>query len=78
MKKEYTKPAAEKVAFDYTEVVVACSGIDDTFVDSLYGGKVYKVGGQYYYNGRPIVNEDPYGQYHKCRSTDHHTGCEQF
>ena len=25
MKKEYTKPTAEKVEFDYTEAVVACS-----------------------------------------------------
>ena len=28
MKKEYSKPTAEKVEFDYTESVVACSDKD--------------------------------------------------
>ena len=76
MKKEYTKPAAEKMVFDYTESVVACSG-NEEFFDYLYGGQVSKGSdGNYYYNNKK-VNDDPYGQYHKCRSNDHHD-CDQW
>ena len=74
MKKDYKKPSAEKVVFDYVENVVACSWPTGPEQPQTPSG-LHQENGTWYYNDQK-VNNDPYGGW-KCRSTDHHD-CYQF
>ena len=75
MKKDYKKPSAEKVVFDYVENVVACSWIPQQEQPQAPSG-LHQENGKWYYNDQK-VNDDPYSSSHMCKSTDH-WGCYQF
>lgn len=84
MKKEYMKPSAEKVVFDYAENVTANScfnwggcnnGNNGGNGNSSSNTGLHQENGVWYYNDQK-VNSDPYGGW-ACRSTDHHD-CYQF
>lgn len=82
MKKEYMKPSAEKIVFDYAENVLACSpfnfggcGNGNSNSNVIVANGLHQENGVWFFNDQK-VNDDPYGGW-ACRSTDHQD-CYQF
>ncbi len=84
MKRNYIKPEAEKVVFDYAENVTAHSPFDWGGCNNGNGngnnsggtGLHQDADGKWMYNDQ-YVNSEPVSATHACRSTDHFN-CYQF